>query len=69
MLDIVATDQDQTPTSINRCRVNDGQPRLPTPRRASETVCAEPPHQPCGHSDQGQHNEEGNEESRGQRHF
>jgi hypothetical protein len=69
MFDIVATDQDQTPTSIDRCRVYDGQPGLSTPRGASETVCSEAPHQPCGHSDQGQHNQEGNKESGGQRHF
>ena len=69
MLDIVTTDQDQTPTSINSCGIDDGQPRLSTPRGASESVCAKAPHQPSGHPDQGQYNQEGNEESRGQRHF
>jgi hypothetical protein len=69
MFDIVATDQDQTPTSVNGCRIDDGQPGLSTPRCASETICSEAPHQPCGHSDQGQHNQEGNKKSGGQRHF
>ena len=69
MLDIVTANQDQTPTSINRCGIDDGQPGCRPARRASETVCAEAPHQPSGHPDQGQHNQEGNEELGGQRHF
>jgi hypothetical protein len=69
MLDIVAADQDQPPTSVNRCRVDYGQPRLSSTYRTPETICAEAPHQPCGHSDQRQHDQEGNEESGGQRHL
>jgi hypothetical protein len=69
MLDIVAPDEDQPPTSVNRCRVNHGQPRLSTPRGVSEPVCAETPHQPCGDADQRQHNQKGDEKSGGQRHF
>jgi hypothetical protein len=69
MLDIIAPDQDQASTSIDRCRVNDGEARLSTPRSAPKPVCAEAPHQPCGDADQGQHNQEGDEESGGKRHF
>ena len=69
MFDIVAADQHQAPASVDCGRIDHGEARLAAARGAPRRLGAEAAHQPGGQADQCQHHQEGDEESRGQRHF
>jgi hypothetical protein len=64
MLDVVAADQHQPAPTVDRGRVNDGQPGLsPACGCDAEIRSAEAPYEPCEYSEQAQHHDEGEHES------
>ena len=58
MLHIVAANKDETPSAVDHCLIDDGQPRLPSARcAAAEPSAAEPAQQPERQREQAEHHD------------
>ena len=58
MLHIIASNEDETPPAVDRCLIDDGEPRLASARgAAAEPSAAEPAHEPERQRQQGQHDD------------